>query len=319
MSLLLSNLESSLVSYLEELVAHLELAREGLAQNPGNTGVSAVQFEETRPPILPGEFTTDASDAAYNLATIAARNSEPVISFSRVAQCALPYYRVFFMSAELPFPLAFQRQRSINVPCSHGGPRFTQLSEEVANRLMTVYIERILPQYPLFSKQEINDMFQRFKISAGSIETVSADEQFKTLMILAIATLSSRAKDHRKLVSVAESLRRDAFSRIDFELSSHDPTTSTIQQLLLLAQYGFLLPSSTNLWQVVGDATRIALELGLHQETPIQSGLDEVAIASRRRLYWAVSPDDQCALLLLTLSHSFIPWIDRLPSHLIDH
>ncbi|KAI1379755.1 hypothetical protein F4677DRAFT_407525 [Hypoxylon crocopeplum] len=285
-------LPRSLVSYLEGLVAQLELERDSaVAQDRPNSATTPSQSNEARatiPPLLSGAVSSEDITAAYNLAATTAQNSAPATSFHSVSRYSLPYYRVFFMSAELPFPLAFREQRPINIPYSHEGADFTQLPGEVADKLVAVYLERILPQYPLFLKQDVIDIYQRFKMSDGNLEIVTSDEQFMISMIMAIATLTSRAKDYRKLVSVAESLRRDAFARLDFGLSSNNAKTITIKKLLLLAQYGYLLPSSTNLWQVVGDATRIASELGLHQVTPTESGVDEVAVDSRKRLFWTL-------------------------------
>lgn len=188
------------------------------------------------------------------------------------------------MSAELPYPLAFQNQRPVNFPLSHDGAGPTRLPPEVADKLIAVYTERILPQHPLFLKHEVLEMYQSFKNGHAT-----ANEQFILLIIQGITTLSSKSKDYRKLVSLAESLRRDAFTVLDFGLNACYTATSTIQQLLLLAQYGYLLPSSTNLWQIVGDATRIALALGLHQEAQSDLGLDEAEVEYRKRLFWTVS------------------------------
>lgn len=201
----------------------------------------------------------------------------------------MPYYRTFFLGAELPFPLAFQKLRTINDPSRHGGTPCTQLHKDVVDKLMTVYIDRIVPQYPLFTKEEVCTMFQRFNETGDGVEATTADEQFSISMILAIATLSSRSRDYRRLVSMAEALRGDAFSRLDFGLVTNSPTVANIRRLLLLAIYGSMLPSSTNLWQVVGDATRIAIGIGLHQEAPVSSLMSDEVSHFRQRLYWTVS------------------------------
>ncbi|KAE9573494.1 hypothetical protein CGMCC3_g10485 [Colletotrichum fructicola] len=239
-------------------------------------------------PVLDDPNTSTANiTAAYELAANAARESEPLVSMKEDHQHKLPYSRAFFLGAELPFPLAFQEQRSVNIP-THDGNSFTRLPEEVANQLMIVYVDRILPHYPLFSRQEMLGMFQRFKESSNDQAEVKSEENFTICMVMAIATLTSKARDYRKLVSVAESLRRDAFARLDWEQSLTGATTTTIQQLLLIAQYGFLFPGSTNLWQVVGDAARVALGLGLHQDTTSECGMTEQILDYRKRLYWTL-------------------------------
>lgn len=286
-----AELPRSLVSYLEGLVAQLELKKEDDLQTGTGSTATLPVVHSTLPP-LPSEVTRiallDETAAAYNLAATIAENSAPVASLNIISEISLPYYRVFFMGAELPFPLAFQEERPIWFPGDYGNVPSTRLPEEVADKLVAIYVEFILPQYPLFLKQDVIDMYQRFKTSNGGFEISAENERFTISMIMAIATLSSGAKDYRKVVTVAESLRHNAIESIGFGQSSNDATAITLTKLLLLAQYGYLLPSTTNLWQVVGDAARIALALGLHQETPPESGLDDAAVDSRKRLFWTL-------------------------------
>lgn len=313
----------SLVTYLEDAVAQLELERDSLTVR-GDSGAIVFQSAQDHATIPPqSSITSSFVDvaAAYRLAARTAIESAPASTLHNAPRFALPYYRTFFLGAELPFPLAFQEQRTINIPGSHDVASSIQLPEEVADQLMTVYVERILPRYPLFLKQDIHSLFRRFRLvqAGGSPDALPPGDKFLIYMIMAVATLTSKTKDYRKLVSVAESFRREAFNRFDFGLSITKPCTTTIQQLLLLAQYGYLLPVSTNLWQVVGDATRVALEFGLHQHISGESGLDEDALASRRRLFWTVSqawPSLSCVARPANDHQSYMPWRDRWPSRL---
>ncbi|VUC26102.1 unnamed protein product, partial [Clonostachys rosea] len=281
----------SLVYYLEELVAQLELERGRLARNrPDSEGTTSQcnDIQPNEPLFSAATVSAEQFKTAYNLAAITAKESAPACSIGNRPRHVLPYYKTFFMNAELPFPLAFGSHRTIDVPSLSNGSSFTQLPDEVADKLMGVYLNRISPQYPIFSREDVNDIFGRFKLSASNPQMVTPDERFIIWMIMAIAVLSSTADDYRKLASVAESLRRNAFSHFDFGSQSNHATTTTIRQLLLLLQYGFLLPSSTNLWQVAGDAMRIAVGLGLHQDTPAESGFAEETVQSRKKLFWTL-------------------------------
>jgi hypothetical protein len=285
-------LEFSLVYYLEELVAQLELERGRLTRNRPVPEGTISQCNDIQPDSSLFSVETESEDhfkIAYKLAAITAKESAPACSLRNRPRHVLPYHKAFFMNAELPFPLAFGSHRTIDVPNSSNGSSFTQLPDEVADKLMAVYLNRISSQYPIFSREDVNDIFQRFKLSSSDPQMVTPDERFVIWIIMAIAVLSSTADDYRKLASVAESLRRNAFNHFDLGLRTNHGTTTTIRQLLLLLQYGFLLPSSTNLWQVAGDAMRIAVGLGLHQDTPAESGFDEETVQSRKKLFWTVS------------------------------
>lgn len=278
----------SLVSFLEELSAQLEMELQRRRQNRDDATIPALLNTDTCSSTsfgTAGEVTSEDSRAAYYIAASASKRSAPANALNISPRHALPYYRILFMSAELPFPLAFRKNRSVNVPSSDGDKSLIQLPEEVSDKLMTVYIERILSQYPLFLEDEMRDMYHRFKQS----NSVTRDERFAILMALALATLSSRANDYRKLVSTAEVLRREAFSCVEFDRSCSKVSISTIQKLLLLAQYGYLLPWTTNLWHVVGDAMRIALALGLHETAPTACDIATEAVEFRHRLFLVVS------------------------------
>lgn len=284
-----AELPRSLVTYLQTLVDELEVEKGNLSTDFGrhDEGVNLNQEIPQQEHVTLGAPELRRSPIACALAATTVQGGPSMFSAGMQAPRAvpLPYYKSFFMGAELPYPLAFQTQRSINFVCNPQNPgEPTNLPEEVVEKLMAVYTERILPQYPLFLKEEIFGFFQSFRNG-----TATEDEQFIVLMVQAITTASSKSRDYRKSVSLAESLRRDAFNCLDFGLNCNRPATATIQKLLLLAQYGFLLPSSTNLWQVVGDAMRIALELGLHLDTPARAGLDDKVVEFRKRLFWTVS------------------------------
>lgn len=296
-------------------MSQLEARKEGLGG--GNNQVEVLQpiiTDSEQTPLPMPESQRCA--LAHALAATTAQTSTPILSMetNERLRVALPYHRAFFMGAELPYPLAFQAHRPINFPSNHNDTEHTKLPEEVAEKLIAVYSERILPQFPLFLKGEVLDMFHRF-----SNNDATPDERFIILMMEAIATIASKSRDYRKSVGLAESLRRDAFGCIDFGLSCHLSAMITIQKLLLLAQYGFYLPSSTNLWQIVGDATRIALELGLHHDTPVQADVDETCRESRKRLFWAVSLHIKLTLSLPNLDGSSTASIDLSPSHLTGH
>uniref|UniRef100_A0A8H7NP73 Zn(2)-C6 fungal-type domain-containing protein n=1 Tax=Bionectria ochroleuca TaxID=29856 RepID=A0A8H7NP73_BIOOC len=281
----------SLVYYLEELVAQLELERGRLTRNRPVPEGTISQCNDIQPDSSLFSVETESEDhfkIAYKLAAITAKESAPACSLRNRPRHVLPYHKAFFMNAELPFPLAFGSHRTIDVPNSSNGSSFTQLPDEVADKLMAVYLNRISSQYPIFSREDVNDIFQRFKLPSSDPQMVTPDERFVIWIIMAIAVLSSTADDYRKLASVAESLRRNAFNHFDLGLRTNHGTTTTIRQLLLLLQYGFLLPSSTNLWQVAGDAMRIAVGLGLHQDTPAESGFDEETVQSRKKLFWTL-------------------------------
>lgn len=299
----------SLVTFLEEVVAQLELrisstgksgyVRENRDTHAANleiratdTAISGFDLGGSGHPINPGSQPAHrqlSHTFTYSSAVSISQSSVPFTIVNQPLVTKLPYCKAFFRGAELPYPLAFEAQRPISLPTPDSGVNFNGIPVELTDKLYVVYTERILPQYPFFSRQYIFDIYERFRRGKGeSSSLLLAHETFIMSMVLAITTLSSKSKDYSKSVALAESLRSNAIRTLDADFSLSRPSVVSIQCLLLLAHYGLLLPSSANLWHIVGDAMRIAIELGLHQEVPPFSELDEVEIESRRLLFWAV-------------------------------
>lgn len=58
-----------------------------------------------------------------------------------------------------------------------------------------------------------------------------------------------------------------------------------VQALLLVGQFYYLHPTLWSVWNTVGAALRLAVELGLHQDPP-SGKLDALSLDTRRRTFW---------------------------------
>lgn len=103
-------------------------------------------------------------------------------------------------------------------------------------------------------------------------------------ILLAISCLTSKAHDFRKIASLSKSLHRDALRYSQFLRHSN---ISSLRCFLLLIQLAILIPHVSNLWYLTGEAMRMAIELGLHQEStePLQYEVLDL----RRRIFWTAS------------------------------
>ncbi|KAK7413363.1 hypothetical protein QQX98_007740 [Neonectria punicea] len=154
---------------------------------------------------------------------------------------------------------------------------------DVASRLFDNYKDNILPRFPCFMEAELSDQFRQFYHESGDDDLPSSTTSFVVTIILAISSLSSKRHDFRKVAALSESLHADAMWRIEFLRGA---SILSLQCLLLLIQLALLLPHTGNLWYLSGEAMRMAISLGLHQEpeTTIMSGPVHGEI--RRRLFW---------------------------------
>ncbi|KAF7563755.1 hypothetical protein G7046_g379 [Stylonectria norvegica] len=158
-----------------------------------------------------------------------------------------------------------------------------QIPRDVARRLFDNYTENILPRYPCFASLDLEELFnQTYHEDLENGERPDVPMFFIT-MILAVSSLTSKRHDFRKVAALSESLHLDAMRRVTF-LS--DATLRSLQGLLLLMQLALLLPDTGNLWYMTGEAMRMAIGLGLHQEPDQALTADPAHAELRRCLFW---------------------------------
>ena len=106
-------------------------------------------------------------------------------------------------------------------------------------------------------------------------------------MVLAI----SLQKLDPQYAGLADSYYLAAFAHVEAAMRPMD--LKTLQCLVLIGQYSLLTPTRTAVYYVIGLATRLCQQLGLHEEETILQGgtlleLDPLEKDLRRRLFWIV-------------------------------
>lgn len=160
--------------------------------------------------------------------------------------------------------------------------------EALASRLMKSYFEHDAIAFPFLSPDAMHRVLQRFYQDNAYYSSLATPyETFVFNMILAIATASVYKYDWQMLPS-AESHHARAMQELDHVLAQGD--LESLQAILLLCQYrqgSSIKDNSASMWHLVGIATRICLELGLHRESayPLKykSGLDEAMVERHRQ------------------------------------
>jgi hypothetical protein len=157
---------------------------------------------------------------------------------------------------------------------------------EVAKVLFDNYLLSILHRYPCFAESDLVQLFNQFFTNRNDPTQISSESTcFIVSMILAISSLTSRAQDFQRVVTLSESLHRDAMAYCSF---LGETSIRSLQCLLLLAQMSLLLPYTGNLWYMSGEAMRLAIALGLHQEPDRDCTLSSAERELRRRIFWTV-------------------------------
>lgn len=162
-----------------------------------------------------------------------------------------------------------------------------KMPPEVSRRLFHNYKDNILPRYPFFEASSLEAYFERVfstELADDSYEFQSS--HFIVNMVLGISCLTSTRSDFDTVAALSERLHRNAMQNTAF---LREASIRSLQCLLLLIQMALLLPETINLWYTSGEAMRMAISLGLHQQGVLDLSADPPRDEFRRNLFWVVS------------------------------
>ncbi|KAB8277113.1 hypothetical protein BDV30DRAFT_245486 [Aspergillus minisclerotigenes] len=188
-------------------------------------------------------------------------------------------------------------------------------AEQVARNLHRAYFEHDHLCYPfLHPETALHALDQAYQDPSFLEQDPFASFAFD--MILAIATASVH-KFNIEALPDAEAYQIRATHRLNEVM--RDGGVQALQALLLLCQYRMtnsIQDTSTSLWHIVGVASRMCFELGLHREqtyrpTETTNTSDKTSYATiqceiRRRCFWCVVAMDRYRQLRLSWSSSSV-------------
>ena len=294
------------MQYLEHAISQVEaqLASTGAYPVPGRNfdqtpkaprswGDDAKTFQTSPLPHNPTSNTKVLDENSFKVASATAFTSGIGIPASVLTDLdGIPYKDALLLDTELPLPLSANQIKSNPLPHHlHGSDSSIQHRPEplippldVAKTLFEIYVQNILPQNPCFFEDDIRSHFSAVYLQP---RTPPPDVSvFMVSTVLAISTMTSKAYDQKKILSLGESLHQQALRHSKF-LSL--PSIRSLQGVLLLLQLAELLPYTGNLWHLAGEAVSLTTELGLHQDPHESEGFDFKSLDLRRRIFWTVN------------------------------
>ncbi|KAI9841803.1 MAG: hypothetical protein M1838_003412 [Thelocarpon superellum] len=161
-------------------------------------------------------------------------------------------------------------------------PALSLPSRPTADKLVEVFCQR--SQFLLPTLHEPS-----FRADVQAVYDGSKDpyRNFVLRMVFAI----SLQKLDAQYAGLADSYYLAAFEYVDAAMRSMD--LKTLQCLVLIGQYSLLTPTRTAVYYVIGLASKLCQQLGLHEEdifvqTGVEYKLDALEKDMRRRLFWIV-------------------------------
>ncbi|PYI03129.1 hypothetical protein BO78DRAFT_452543 [Aspergillus sclerotiicarbonarius CBS 121057] len=111
---------------------------------------------------------------------------------------------------------------------------------------------------------------------------------FRCFMVLAIGILLLTKKDLSTPYRISDQRFASAIKIVDERpMAIFTGDLDHMEAILLLAQYVSLHPKSSGAWHTAGLATRLAVDLGLHEAPTEPTRMAPAELDRRRRLFWA--------------------------------
>ncbi|KAK8227048.1 hypothetical protein IWZ00DRAFT_366505 [Phyllosticta capitalensis] len=157
------------------------------------------------------------------------------------------------------------------------------IPRHVIDIMLKNYTENYLPQSPYIDASQLYASTE--KLFAKGNETPF--DVFVVAIALAISATTLIRHDEERATSSALEFWNTAKAQLPY--ITDGPPLQRLRVLLLLTHYGFVNPCVVDVWRTAGAATRLAVQLQLHQElSPCESDkTDFETVDTRRKLFWA--------------------------------
>ncbi|KAF4536194.1 Fungal specific transcription factor domain containing protein [Lasiodiplodia theobromae] len=167
-------------------------------------------------------------------------------------------------------------------------------AEDVSHRLIDVYFEHCDFFSPILYRADV------LRMLATATDDDQVKERYKLFMVLAIAIQLLNRTD-----ASIPAARADAYFSAASRILLANPADllagdlQHLENLLLLIQYSSFSSTPSGTWHIIGLTTRLAVDLGLHDEPPAHLSLDPLSLDRRKRLFWATYTFERnlCAIL----------------------
>lgn len=150
--------------------------------------------------------------------------------------------------------------------------------------LVQHYLENIYVLYPFFSETKLFASLDALYQNGGYY--ANSFDHWIVRLVLAITHASlSRQRDGAQY----EDAVSHAAAALEFaEAVLHPGSMAGVQAILLLVLYAMLDPLHFNSWYLIGVASRVMVDLGLHQESPLSMKASGPEADLRRRVFHSV-------------------------------
>lgn len=223
------------------------------------------------------DLVSDFGFLSVNATSRDFRGFAQVMSFARLLLC-VSTIKQLGSGEQLPLP-----------------PRYTAMP------LIQKYLDNIFVILPFFSETEFMTSMSSVYHESGRQATPFDHYCFR--MILAIAAAAGSRVKGDESNQMAHQHVSAALEHAEMVL--HPGSMTGLQAILFLLEYSLLDPEHFNSWYLAGMASRVMVDLGLHQELPTESKTSKQLLDARRRLFYCTYAMDREVSTALERTFSF--------------
>lgn len=154
----------------------------------------------------------------------------------------------------------------------------------MATSLIQNYLENIFVLMPFFSETDLMSSVSAVYQDSG--RHAKPSDHWFVHMVLAIS--SAAASPNKGDGNDQTALHHAAAGIAHAEAVLHPGSISGIQATLLLVQFSMLEPEYFRSWDLIGMASRVMVDLGLHVEPSPETKMSKEALDLRRRVFYCV-------------------------------
>lgn len=169
--------------------------------------------------------------------------------------------------------------------------------------LVSYYFETVHVLLPFFSETEFMSSLSRVYQEQRSMTGPPPYDLWCFHLVLAISSASlcqMRGDEHHNVGLYHVSRAMNVVEHV-----IHPGSISGIQALLLLVQYAMLDPEYFDMWYIIGMASRLLVDLGLHCEPAPEIKISKQSLDLRRRVFYCTYALDRLISMSLGLAFSF--------------
>jgi len=154
-------------------------------------------------------------------------------------------------------------------------PRHTAVS------LIQHYLDNVFVLMPFFSETSLFASVEAVYEDAG--RGAKSSDHWTLRMVLAVSSAAQSQQQGDSHHQIALRHISAALERADSVL--HPGSVAGIQAVLLLIQYSMFDPQHFNTWYLLGMASRVMVDLGIHQDISAAPNVDKTHLDLRRRVF----------------------------------